>query len=594
MSASLPHWDLTNIYPSLASPEFQAAFADYRRQIHELAARFDQRPFDGGPPLLAEMLERFNRVYALESTLRSYIHSFVSTDSRDTLAAKAQSEFEQARLPLLQTGVRFKAWIGGLGAALEDWIAAEPSAQAHAFALRETAQQARYLMSEAEENLAAELNLSGGNAWSKLQGVVTSQIVVDFELDGAVQKLPLPALINLHAHPDESVRQRAYKAELAALEAAREPLAACLNGVKGAVHTLDRRRGRAESLDTALDDARIDRATLEAMLSAMQAAFPVFRRYFQAKAARLGKERLPWWDLFAPTSAGRMSFTYPEARAFILDNFAAFSPDLAAFAQQAFEQNWLDVEQRPGKRGGAFCMALASVRQSRILSNFDGSLDQVSTIAHELGHAFHNHCAFQAGKTELQRRTPMTLAETASTMCETIVMQAALGRAADPQQALAILETMLIGDSQVIVDIASRFIFEQQVFERRQKAELSADDFCQIMLDAQRQTYGDGLDERYLHPYMWTWKPHYYMLGLSYYNFPYAFGLLFSMGLYALYQQRGAAFIPAYVDLLASTGEANAADLAARFGIDIRSSAFWEHGLAVMAQRIERYIEIPA
>ncbi len=594
MTASLPHWDLTTIYPSLSSSEFQSAFSDYRRQIQELRELFDQQPLDGGSTLLAEMLERFNRVYALESTLRSYIHSFVTTDSRDTLAAKAQSEFENARLPLLQIAVRFKAWIGGLSGVLEELIAAEPLAAAHAFALRETAEQARFLMSEAEENLAAELNLSGGNAWSKLQGVVTSQIVVEFELDGVVQKLPLPALINLHAHPDESVRQRAYQAELAALAAAREPLAACLNGVKGAVHTLDRRRGRAESLDTALDDARIDRATLEAMLSAMQAAFPVFRRYFQAKAARLGKERLPWWDLFAPTSAVQMSFTYPEARQFVLDNFGAFSPDLAAFAQGAFDQNWLDVEQRPGKRGGAFCMALASVKQSRILSNFDGSLDQVSTIAHELGHAFHNQCAFQANKTELQRRTPMTLAETASTMCETIVMEAALERASNPGQALAILETMLIGDAQVIVDIYSRFLFEQQVFERRGQSELSADDFCQIMLDAQRQTYGDGLDERYLHPYMWTWKPHYYMLGLSFYNFPYAFGLLFAMGLYAIYQQRGAAFIPDYVNLLASTGEAPAAELAARFGIDIRSTAFWEQGLAVMAERVERYMRIPA
>jgi oligoendopeptidase F len=402
----------------------------------------------------------------------------------------------------------------------------------------------------------------------------------------------MPALINLHSHPDAAVRKRAYDAEMIAWETVREPLAACMNGVKGTVNTLNRQRGRADALHGPLDQARIDRATLEAMLGAMQDSFPVFRKYFQAKARRFGAEKLPWWEIYAPTGKTGRNYSFDEAREFICEHFQSFSPELADFARHAMQNHWIDAEQREGKRGGAFCMGIPLVKESRILSNFDGTLGQVSTLAHELGHGFHNACIYQAGKTALQRNTPMTMAETASIMCETIVKKVALDQASDPQEQLAILEVSLIGHSQVIVDIYSRYLFEKEVFERRSRSELSADDLCDMMERAQKATFGEGLDERYLHKYMWTWKPHYYYAGLSFYNFPYAFGLLFGTGLYAIYQQRGADFVPDYKNLLASTGEASAADLADRFGINIRTSKFWEGSLSVIAAEVERYCRL--
>ena len=338
--------------------------------------------------------------------------------------------------------------------------------------------------------------------------------------------------------------------------------------------------------------SRIDRKTLDAMLSAMEGSFPMFRRYFKAKAARLGKDKLAWWDLFAPLGKTDKVYSFEEARTFILENFGQFSPDLRAFAQRAFDHNWIDAEPRDGKRGGAFCMGIDGVKESRVLCNFDGSLDGVSTIAHELGHGFHNECAYAADKTEIQQFTPMTLAETASTMCETIVTEAVLAKTSDPQEELAVLETQIQNASQIVVDIYSRFLFEKEVFERREQAELSADELNEIMERAQKATYGDGLDERYLQKFMWTWKPHYYSPGLSFYNFPYAFGLLFATGLYAIYKQRGPAFVADYEGLLASTGEANAADLAKRFGIDVHKRKFWEDSLAIYSQRIDRFCEL--
>ncbi|HEX2698405.1 MAG TPA: M3 family metallopeptidase, partial [Anaerolineales bacterium] len=303
-------------------------------------------------------------------------------------------------------------------------------------------------------------------------------------------------------------------------------------------------------------------------------------------------EKLAWWDVFAPLGKTDKTYSFDDARDFILDNFGNFSPDLSRFARRAFDSNWIDAEQRDGKRGGAFCMGVSGVKESRVLCNFDGSFDQVSTIAHELGHAFHNDCAYSAEKTELQQLTPMTLAETASTMCETIVTQAVLANTKDPQEELAVLEAQIQNAAQIVVDIYSRYLFEKEVFERREQAELSADDFCEIMERAQKETYGDGLDERYLQKFMWTWKPHYYSSGLSFYNFPYAFGLLFATGLYAIYKQRGVAFVEDYKKLLASTGEETAAKLAKRFGIDITKRKFWEDSLAIIGKRIDRFCEL--
>jgi len=600
MTVSAPRWDLTNVYPSLDSKQFKAAIKKYKSQLDELEAFLKKaekanaktEPKKLGK-LLGESADRFNELFELSGTLSSYLYSFITTDSRNKEAMRVFSEFQQMSVQgsILQT--KFTAWAGTLGKpAIKKAVKTNASAKAHEFILLESAEQSKYLMSEAEETLAAELTLSGGSAFGKLQGTLTSQMTVDFEMDGEVKKMPMPALINLRSHPDESVRRRGYEAENKAWESVQETLAACLNGVKGETLVLDRKRGREDNVHASIDSARIDRATLEAMLGAMRDSFPMFRRYFNHKAKLIGKEKLAWWDLFAPLGKTDKVYSWEEARDFIVENFNKFSPELGAFARRAFDNNWIDGEQREGKRGGAFCMPVPGTKESRILANFDGSFDQVSTLAHELGHAFHNECAYQAGKTELQQATPMTLAETASIMCETIATEAALAETTDRDEVLAILEAQMNNASQVVVDIYSRYLFEKEVFERRAKSELSADEINDIMERAQKATFGDGLDEKYLQKYMWTWKPHYYSAGFSFYNYPYTFGLLFATGLYAVYQKRGADFVPAYKELLATTGEANAADLADKFGINIRTKKFWADSLAIIGKRVDRFCEL--
>jgi pepF/M3 family oligoendopeptidase len=592
-----PRWDLTNVYPALASKEYATDLSRLKNLITEQSNLISGKVAKSGEStqsaelaqLAGSLIDGYNAILLMAGTLRAYVESFVSTNSYDQEALKRQSELEQVLVEVDILEVQTRAWVGKVSSRLQEFVSMNPTTKAHEFYLNEAARQSKYLMSEPEEMLAAELTLSGGNAWGKLQGTITSQISLDFDLDGKVQKMPITAIINLRSHRVEEVRRRAYEAENKVWETVKEPLAAAINGIKGEVNILNRHRGRKDAVHSAIDAARIDRPTLDAMLAAMKDSFPVFRRYFKTKAKRFGQEQLPWWNLYAPVGETSTTYSFTDAQDFILEHFGKFSPDLQAFAERTFAHNWIDAEMRDGKRGGAFCMDVPGVGESRILSNFDGSLDTVFTLAHELGHGFHNDCAVKAGKTEIQKFTPMTLAETASIMCETIVSEAALQKVRNPQEELAILESQLIGDSQVIVDIYSRFLFEKEVFENREKSELSADELCELMLKAQKATFGDGLDERYLQKWMWTWKPHYYSTGLSFYNFPYAFGLLFGTGLYAIYQKRGASFVPDYKNLLASTGEAYAADLAARFGIDIRTKAFWQESIKIIEKRVERY-----
>ncbi|MFN8386397.1 MAG: M3 family oligoendopeptidase [Anaerolineales bacterium] len=600
MTISAPRWDMTNVYPSLESKEFKNAVKEYsglldkferfyKSKLTKASAKTKSKELGA---LLGKAVDQFNAIYELGGTLGAYIEAFVTTDSRDKTANRLLSELEQVQVRQRNLGTQFSAWVGTLGKKLDEAVITNPSAKAHAFGLKETRDQAKYLMSEAEEMLAAEMSLSGGNAFGKLQGTVTSQLSVDFELDGKLQKLPMPALINLRSHPDEATRHRAYDAENQAWEGVKETLAATLNGVKGETNILWKKRGRKDALHAAIDFARMDRKTLDAMMGAMKDSFPMFRKYYKHKAKKLGKEKLAWWDIFAPLGKTDKVYSYDEARDFILKHFGEFSSDLRGMTATAFKNNWIDAEQRDGKRGGAFCMGVPAVKESRVLANYDGSFNQVSTLAHELGHAFHNYCAYKAGKTELQQNTPMTLAETASIMCETIVTEAVLSSSKDPQETLAVLEAQIENAGQVIVDIYSRFLFEKEVMERREKSELSADDLCEIMERAQKATYGDGLDERYLQKFMWTWKPHYYSPGFAFYNFPYAFGLLFATGLYAIYKKRGADFVPDYMNLLASTGEAPAAKLAKRFGIDITQKKFWQDSLAIIGKQIDRFCEL--
>lgn len=589
----LPHWDMSVVYPSLESPEFEAGLDAVVEGVKALEGLFDEYKIERQDALQVgetvvhaydTVTTNLNALLDQTQTLYAYISAFVTTNSRDTLAQAKLSAVQQNLVTLSKLDARYTAWIGSLND-LSELRARSQVARDHAYMLARARSASEHLMSPAEEDLAADMNLTGGSAWARLHGNVSSQIMVKLELDGETKTLPMSAVRNLAFDPRREVREKAYEAELAAWQGHAVPLAAAMNSIKGQVNTLAKRRHWASALDEAIFDAAIDRTALDAMLSAARESFPDFRRYLRAKARGLGAEQLPWYDLFAPVGQSKRVWEYTQAREFILTQFGTYSERLRGLAARAFDEQWIDAEPREGKRDGAFCMSLRGV-ESRVLSNYKPAYGGMSTLAHELGHAYHNlvkaHC------TALQRVTPMTLAETASIFCETLARQAALREADAPEQ-LVILEASLQNSCQIVVDITSRFLFESRVFEQRAPRELSVDEFCTLMLDAQKETYGDGLDPEKLHPYMWAVKPHYYSADRSFYNFPYMFGLLFGLGLFAQYRENPAEFKKGYDDLLSSTGLADAATLAARFGIDVRTPEFWRASLDIVRKDIERF-----
>jgi pepF/M3 family oligoendopeptidase len=589
---TLPHWDMTVVYPSLESPEFALGFAQVTQEINDLAHLFDEHHIEEQPSLGMDdsvihtfeiVVERYNAVLEDTKTLAVYISCFVSTNSHDDVAQARMSELQKSMVLLSTLGTRFTAWIGALD--VEALIEASALVRDHAYMLRKTKEQAMHLMSPPEETLAAELNVSSGTAWSKLHGNVTSQLTVPLELAGQTQEYPMSVIRNLAYDPDRNVRHRAYEAELAGWQRVALPLAAALNSIKNEVIVLSQRRKWESPLDASLFASSIDHKTLDAMLAAARASFADFRRYLHAKARALGLGHLTWYDLFAPVGTNNRVWQFDDARSFIVNQFGTYSSRLSDFAARAFRESWIDAEPRPGKRDGAFCTSLRG-DESRVFANFKPVFSGVSTLAHELGHGYHN--LNLAKRTPLQRSNPMTLAETASIFCETIILQAALQKA-DRLEQIALLEESLQGSCQVVVDITSRFLFEEGLFAKRQQRELSIDELNNLMLQAQHDTYGNGLDENVLHPYMWAVKSHYYSTGRSYYNYPYMFGLLFGLGLYAQYQKDPETFKQGYDDLLSSTGMADAATLAMRFGIDLSTEEFWNASLDIIRRDIDRF-----
>lgn len=586
-SDALPRWDVSDIYPDLGSREFAIAHESLVADISRLVALYDQHDVRGGDKNLDDeavaafddILDATNEVLEQIETLEAYVYAFVSTDSTNPVAQARMTELDQQGAELSKLLTRFGEWANALGA--DELVERSRAATDHAWPVRKAALRAEHQMTEAEEALAADLSLTGSSAWTRLYGDLTSSITATVELPDGTKELPIFHVRGLATDPSPEVREAAYRGEIAAWQANAIPIAAALNAIKGETLLLCKRRGWSSPLEMQLFGQSVDRATLDAMLEAMVASLPDFRRYLHAKARLLGKERLAFWDLFAPVGRAP-KVAWADATGAVERAFAGYSSQLHGLARRALDESWVDVAPRQGKVGGAFCMPMRN-GESRVLLNWNESFDGVQTLAHELGHAYHN--LQLADRTAMQRRTPSALAETASIFCETIMVSQGLAAASNEDERLSILEVDLQGSCQVIVDIYSRFLFESRVFDRRAGTTLSIDDFSELMRDAQLESYGDGLDPDTLHPLMWAAKPHYY--GSTFYNWPYAYGLLFGIGLFASYEADPDRFRSGYDDLLSATGLTDAAGLAQRFGIDVRDVGFWTSSLDVIRGRID-------
>jgi len=609
---ALPRWSISDLYHSTESREFQAGLERAEADAERLRAVFDRHDIRSIEPrgvtatdgaAADEAIGAYNDAAEHARLLYAFVYAIVTTDSRDELAQSRLSEVEtiQSRTgPLL---ARLADWINALhtgSGGPEALAAVSAQADEHAGPLLRLAERSAHQMVESDEHLYAELATVGSAAWTRLHGDITSQLSADVHFpDGTTESLPMPAVRGLATHADAGVRRAAYAAELAAWPTVAGPCASALNAIKGEANIVNQRRHWASPLEASLFANAVSRPTFDAMQAAIGDSLGDFRRWMRAKArlhadsaaapsasspaTAASDDRLHWADLVAPLPTSPGEISWAEGIEIVRDAFGEYSPQLAGVVDRALEEQWMDAAPRSGKRGGAFCLPFIGDR-SLVLLNWSGSADSAQTTAHELGHAYHNTTL--AERTPLQRRLPMALAETASIFCETLVVERALSRL-DGTERLAMLDVDLVGSNQVVVDIHSRWLFETEVFARRQGRTLGVSELNDLMTKAQADAYGDGLDQSTALPYMWVVKPHYY--SSHYYNWPYTYGLLFGLGLFARYREDPERFRSGYETLLSRAGMDTAEQLGAAFDLDVTDEAFWVASLDVIRGRIADY-----
>ncbi len=519
-------------------------------------------------------------------TLSSYASLRMATDVTNQEALKYMSMIQRIMRKATAENVLFTRYLADLD--LSSLYEKSELIKKYQFNLELEQKDAKHLLSEKEEILYAKLRELASGSWGQLQSLTTANVPVHYR----DKEITLSEVRNLAYESDPSVRKDAFDAELKAYKSIEDVVALALSNIKREVTVMNELRGHASALQKTLDQSKMTKDTLDAMIGAMKDFRPHFARYLKAKAKYLGHPKsLPFYDLFAPVGKLEKTYTYEEAQELVKSSFYGYSKRLGDFAKKAFDKEWIDVYPRKGKRGGAFCSNQPQLKQSRIMTNFTGSLSDVSTLAHELGHGYHGEVI--SSNDPLHWSYPMPLAETASIFCETILNNHLLSTITDPKERLSILEVSLQGDTQVVIDILSRYIFETHLFEKS-SAPISKETMKDLMLSAQKEAYLNGLDHDILHPYMWLNKGHYYSAGLNFYNFPYAFGLLFGKGLYAQYLKDPKQFLHSYDELLSLTTKATVEDCAKTMGIDVTSKAFWIESLNEVKKDIDEVCQLLA
>lgn len=572
-------WNLDPIYKGFDDPAYQQDMDKLNALAKDFIAFADS--FSNNEPVsnLKQGIALMEDLEALTGKLAEYASLRQSTNTRDSEAGSKLGQIMQILGLTAGPQAVFQEWAANLSN-LAELVESDDVLKEYAYFFENIKKDSTHLLGAKGEEICARFSISGGNAWSDLQQYLTSTVRVDY--NGEVTNLS--AIRNLAYDSDASVRKAAYEAEIACYDRIKDPVAHALNAIKMETISDCALRGFASPLDRTLERSHMERATLEAMLAAMEEYLPVFWKYLKTKGKALGhKNGLPWYDLFAPMGSSSTKYTAEDAKEILVNLFTSFDQELANMVERAFDEAWIDFYPRDGKAGGAFCAGVECLKQSRVLTNFDGQFGDIVTLAHELGHAFHNQCI--QDHRPLNHDYSMPVAETASTFNECIVMAAAIKNAKSDNERLSLIESQLQDATQIICDIYSRFLFEKMVFENRESRFMDADTLCQFMLEAQKQAYGDGLDPDCKHPYMWVCKSHYY--GPTFYNFPYAFGGLFARGLYAQYEKEGADFVPKYKKLLYTTTIASAEDTAKVAGIDLTDKSFWCSALQTIADQIE-------
>ena len=569
-------WDLDSIFPGgSGSSEFAAFLVELAADIPAVAAKLDE----AHPTDATAWRARIDELQDLAQRLRhagAFVSCLAAQDVHDHQARALSAKSRQLYADFASVLTRLDSMLVAIEPT--DWqqLLASDQLRPLAFVLDERRRRAAQMLPPEQETLVNDLSVDGYHGWSDLYDLTTGRMTIEFEHGGEQHSMSPGQAANRMSDPDPELRSALLSAWESAWSGQAEYCALALNHLAGFRLNLYRSRGWDSALREPLDINRMQSGTLDAMWQAIERRKEPLQEYLAIKQRMLGLDRLNWADLDAPVGRTDTLLSYEAAAAFITEQFGRFDPALAELAQRAFAERWIESEDRPGKRMGGFCTSFPGVRQSRIFVTFSGTMGNLATLAHELGHAYHQHV--MNDMEPLNQQYAMNVAETASTFAEMIVSDAALRAATDPAERLVLVEDRLRRATALLMNIQCRFLFETRFYEERRQGTVGVARLNELMVEAQREAYRDSLGV--YHPTFWASKLHFYHTRVPFYNFPYTFGYLFSAGVYAKALSSGPGFAARYADLLRDTGRMNVEELAAtHLEADLTSEAFW--GLAL-------------
>jgi len=584
-------WDLDSLYPRPDTSEFSALLEVFKKDLSELAEESERLPVPGVDTASAwgDFLESVEKVFAYATDLGAFVGCHTSADTDNKV-------FTQVEAMLSATGPQRNQIFSNLELALrmlsneqlQAFAAADPRLRNVQFFLEDSRANAQFRLPKDLEMLAAELSVDGIHAWGRLYDRISGDLRVELMEKGeVVRKSPGQVRLDLL---DRSVRQNNFFATEKAWSKVADSCADCLNHIAGTRLVRYQRLGTQDHLDAPLRYNRMRRETLDTMWEVIARRKGTLLKYFERKAQLLGIPKMAWYDQLAPlpqASASGDKLSWDQACETVIRSFSEFSDDLGEFARTALQNRWVEAEDRSGKRQGGFCTGLPLSQQSRIFMTYKESADDMSTLAHELGHAYHSHVL--RSQPYLLQDYPMNLAETASTFAEAILGEKRLVAARTTGEKLGILNGMLSDSMAFLMNIHARFLFENRFYQARPQAELTAEQLTDIMLAAQKEAYCDAFSE--WSSVFWISKLHFYISSLPFYNFPYTFGYLLSLGLYSTAGDFGADFPRKYRELLIATGNCNAEEaVQSTLGFDLTQPEFWNRSIDVIDQRVEEFL----
>lgn len=583
-------WDLNKIYTSLDSEEYKRDKEFLDNYINKINQWTNENLNDNGEASrkVEEFLKLSNKYRNVYQCLTCYAYLLISANGDDSDAMDALDELEDKNCDLTKSFVRFSSWLCSLPN-LEDIINSSSYILDHKFYLNQIVAKEKYMLNENEEEIIAMMQSTGSKAWQRLYMELSSTLAMDVDINGEKHKLSFGELKNMAYEKDSLLRKAAHDAQIKGCESICNTAAACINGIMGEAIIIYDKKGYVEPVNKVLFESRMNKETLDSMVSAIKESLPIFRQYYKKKKELLGhKSKLPFYDVYAPISKGEGKISYTEGKELIVAGFKKFSEELGCFAEKAFNERWIDAEPRTGKGNYGLCVDIFPIKESRIMTNFSGNYVDVNVLAHEIGHAYHSYCI--RNEEVLNTDYPTPIAETASIFCETI-MNNELLEIVPREEKLSILEKRISDSAYYIVDMYGRFLFESEVFERRKLGPLSVEELNEIMKKSIKEAYGEIIDEETINEYSWVNNFGFYMAGNEFLNFPYIFGILFSKGLYGEYIRMGKEFVEKYENLLKVTSKNNVEDIAKFMNINISSIDFWKEALKTIESDINLFIE---